>query len=355
MNLIEHAEYELNKILNTCEEGEDYNTQKAMNDAILSVVKIFSDQQFSGFTAGYAINALNKLLSFKPISVLTGEDDEWVEIGDENNKPLYQNRRCSTVFKNNEYAYDIEGRTFSIDEGRTWFINKDSKQIIKFPYDVNASQQNIVIPNQELRTIIAKKIMSAIPETSELAVADEDLSDFRIAEFFNDLGKLDLLYNTLANLCPYVDWKKYRYDDSRMWNIINIILANDDAYDPTACFSSDFCENDSHEKCKCTEFEDRQKEDLFSDEDFVSEYLDDSCLTRCSCCEDYFANDALYKSTDTGLILCEDCLLNDDSLSEDIICRYSNEDGVELGTTEDYAELITAVCDELGYEPYVEE
>lgn len=55
---------------------------------------------------------LSKLMDYKPVSPLTGEDDEWFDYGDDTD---LQNIRCSSVFKNKitGKAYDIDGRSFS--------------------------------------------------------------------------------------------------------------------------------------------------------------------------------------------------------------------------------------------------
>lgn len=48
-----------------------------MHDNIISIVEMFSEQGHSSFSASYAISHLTRLLEFKPLSPLTGEDDEW--------------------------------------------------------------------------------------------------------------------------------------------------------------------------------------------------------------------------------------------------------------------------------------
>ena len=58
-----------------------YGSGDEMNDAmcehILKMVNVFAEEGHSGFSANYAINILQKLLRFEPLSPLTGEDDEW--------------------------------------------------------------------------------------------------------------------------------------------------------------------------------------------------------------------------------------------------------------------------------------
>jgi len=62
---------------------------------VMKLLDVFADEGHSGSSAPYAINLFQKLASFEPVVPLTGEDWEWVEVGD----GMYQNKRCSHVFK----------------------------------------------------------------------------------------------------------------------------------------------------------------------------------------------------------------------------------------------------------------
>lgn len=146
-NLEKFAENELNIILNKCEDAEAIEMQKIMNNDILQIVKMFSEQGHSGFSASYAINILEKLLRFEPITPLTGNDDEWTEL-DYDKDTKYQNKRCSRVFKDADgKAYDIEGKIFSEDGGKSWFSSRDSRVYIEFPYVPKT--QRIILENKE--------------------------------------------------------------------------------------------------------------------------------------------------------------------------------------------------------------
>lgn len=82
MNLLEWAKKELD-LLNKDNDG----MQKMMNKNILDILEVFCDQGHSGFSASYLTNILNRLMDWKPLSPLTGADDEWHECsgGDEQN------------------------------------------------------------------------------------------------------------------------------------------------------------------------------------------------------------------------------------------------------------------------------
>lgn len=93
MALLEHAQRELNLI--KCDEPE--------KTALLSAVEGFAKGGWSGGSAPWGIQTLMRLLQFKPLSDLTSDPGEWVEVGD----GVWQSRRRPT--------------TFSRDGGRTWY------------------------------------------------------------------------------------------------------------------------------------------------------------------------------------------------------------------------------------------
>ncbi len=116
-NLLSYAESELNRIGLTDE--NEYNGM--MRKHILHMVKEFSDEGHSGFSGRYALNILTKLLDFKPLTPLTGEDDEWTLVGDGH----WQNKRCSSVFKDvNGSCSDIDGKVFW-----EWQRNEDGQAV----------------------------------------------------------------------------------------------------------------------------------------------------------------------------------------------------------------------------------
>lgn len=144
MSLVQHAENELNRLLVGCEDPESKEMQEMINGNILEVVKVFSEQGHSGFSAGYAIRMISKLLNYKPITPLTGEDDEWNEVG----TGVFQNKRCSEVFKENGEAYTIHGRVFSDNGGRNWFTSVGSRVPVVFPYSVPDKPEYIYLDSE---------------------------------------------------------------------------------------------------------------------------------------------------------------------------------------------------------------
>lgn len=111
--------------------GEVDEMQDEMDAHILKMVETFADEGHSGFSASYAVGILEKLLRFEPLTPLTGEPSEWVQVSGN----AWQNRRCSHVFKDAEdgSAYDIDAVIFREPNG-VCFTSRDSHRTITFPY-----------------------------------------------------------------------------------------------------------------------------------------------------------------------------------------------------------------------------
>jgi hypothetical protein len=97
------------------------------------LLKVFSAQGHSGFSAPHCIKLFEKLAMFEPLAPLSGSDNEWVEVSD----GMFQNVRCSHVFKGgyrfDGQAYDIQGKVFE-DENGSHYTSYESAVSVVFPY-----------------------------------------------------------------------------------------------------------------------------------------------------------------------------------------------------------------------------
>ena len=125
------------------DENDKFNDemQELICNHVLKLLDVFHDEGHSGSSAPYAINLFKKLASFEPIVPLTGEDWEWVNVAEQNGGPLWQNKRCSHVFKDNDGAYDINGIVFydwyvneEGDKHKSYFTGRESRVPVTFPY-----------------------------------------------------------------------------------------------------------------------------------------------------------------------------------------------------------------------------
>lgn len=145
-NLTNWAKSELERI-----GGQDDEMQQLMNKNILEVVEVFSNQGHSGFSASYALDIIKRLLDWKPITPITGEEDEWMEVSENMDGSTQQNKRCSAVFRennDNSTAYYIDGKVFSDDGGETWWTGKDSFIPVVFPFVIPESPERIILENK---------------------------------------------------------------------------------------------------------------------------------------------------------------------------------------------------------------
>ncbi len=143
MDFVAWSEAELNRLN---DDGDEM--QARMNRHLLSMVKVFDDEGHSGFSASYAVSMLERLLRMKPVTPLTGEDDEWNDVGD----GVEQNKRCSSVFRKNRdnaTAYNIDGKVFSDNGGRSWYTCRESHVPVAFPYTVPLCPERVILRGEE--------------------------------------------------------------------------------------------------------------------------------------------------------------------------------------------------------------
>ena len=127
-NYIEHAKREFVAMgydLDTKEEDPN----KWIMENIFELLEVFGKQGHSGTSAPYCANMFKKLALFEPLSPIQGTEEEWMAVTD----TLYQNKRCSHVFKENGLAYDIQGKIFREPDGNC-YTGSDSRVNVEFPY-----------------------------------------------------------------------------------------------------------------------------------------------------------------------------------------------------------------------------
>jgi len=126
-NLINHAKKEF-QLAGWLDEPID-EMQQLMMDNLLELLETFANQGHSGFSAGYCLGAFETLSRFNPLTPLTGEDDEWNDMGD----GYLQNKRDSEVFKEGGECYWVNGIVFEDKDGGQ-YTNYKSRIPVEFPW-----------------------------------------------------------------------------------------------------------------------------------------------------------------------------------------------------------------------------
>ena len=166
MSFIEYAKREFlaagYKPVDQCEEDPN----KWIQENVLELLKVFSDQGHSGASAPFCIDLFSKLAKFEPLTPLSGNDSEWIEVGE----GTFQNNRCGTIFKKpNGIAYNLNGFVFwhwaerelyedeegYVPEGeggfpattkfKTSFTSQASLKLVEFPYVIESPEHIEVI------------------------------------------------------------------------------------------------------------------------------------------------------------------------------------------------------------------
>lgn len=226
MNLIKFSEDELNRLLLSCKSSDELNTQTAINKSILDIVKVFSDQHFTGTTASYCLEILNRLLNYKPLTPLTGADSEWEDVSQYGyNDTCYQNKRYPAVFKDKDgKAYDVESKIFSDDNGHTWYTSKDSREYIDFPYDVPDKPKLLITANHEERQAIENEIAEIMKSINNIEHLNIDEND-SIFDYIkpNDVERFIEKVLEKWNICNE-DVIRLSDDEYYVWQLVNRIM-----------------------------------------------------------------------------------------------------------------------------------
>ena len=131
MGLIDHAKTELQIAGLFDKEGDFY--EGMTGKAVMELIELFSKQGHSGMSAPIVANIFKKLANYEPLGHITGKDDEWNDVSNLG-KTLYQNKRCSGLFKDGK-----DGRPYYIDaivkrdqngtcwSGMAWLSEEDYK------------------------------------------------------------------------------------------------------------------------------------------------------------------------------------------------------------------------------------
>lgn len=139
MNIIEHAKREfLAAGYDPVEQCED-NPNKLIQENVLELLEVFRKQGHSGFSASFCIKYFSALAQYEPLAPLSGVDSEWSDVGN----GMFQNNRCSHVFKRNGIAWDINGYIFKKQSGscHTGYL---SARKVDFPYTPKSVYVNVI-------------------------------------------------------------------------------------------------------------------------------------------------------------------------------------------------------------------
>ena len=105
--LVKHAKREL-ELAGLFDKDSDYNGM--LGNAALEIIEVFARQGHSGYSASVTTSIVEKLMRYEPLTALTYNPDEWNDVSEMSNKPMWQNKRKSSVFSEDggKTHYDID-------------------------------------------------------------------------------------------------------------------------------------------------------------------------------------------------------------------------------------------------------
>ena len=151
---LDEVEKEFIKIgYNPIEKSED-EPDKWIQEGTYKLLDIFYKQNHTEETSNLVLEYFYKLSMFKPLMPIMCTDDEWNNISESmGGENMYQNNRCSAVFKNNdEKPYYLDAIVWKNQNGSTYtgsvFNSKNEKitssQIIKIPFIPKTFYVNVI-------------------------------------------------------------------------------------------------------------------------------------------------------------------------------------------------------------------
>lgn len=159
---------------------------------ILALCDAFGKSGQSGGSAPYVASAIsqavNQLMTFRPIGPLTGNADEWNDVADiEDGEVMYQNVRDSRVFKDG-----IDGKPYFIDA-----IVLEAKDDNRFTGAFWLSKEDYLTGNRELMLTCTASIKSFpfSPKTFYIEVDELEVGKDDFETIIKDPKQLEEVWN----------------------------------------------------------------------------------------------------------------------------------------------------------------
>ena len=110
--LVEHAKKEL-ELAGLFDKDSDY--EGMVGKAVMDLMKCFSNQGHSGFSASMVMDIFGRLGKYKTLSPVTDDPDDWQDVSDfggGEKKKMWQCKRCPSLFSENggKTYYDVNDK-----------------------------------------------------------------------------------------------------------------------------------------------------------------------------------------------------------------------------------------------------
>ena len=103
-SLLQHAKSELRRA-GLFDPDADFDGEVAVQ--VVALMETLVAYGHSGGSLRLTLDFFNRVANHKPITPLTGEENEWDDLPVEMSEPVWQqNNRCLTIFRDKDHAWD---------------------------------------------------------------------------------------------------------------------------------------------------------------------------------------------------------------------------------------------------------
>lgn len=188
-NARKFAELELDILSKSNVNFENTSLVRDFIPEIIALVDKFGKSGQSGFSAPSTAHALSrvieKLCLQEPILPILGIDEEWVDVSDISDEPMWQNKRCSGLFKysNGDIKY-VDAIVKKTQNGTTWsggfWLNKN---------DYLKNKKDLKIQNKQ-----SIRGFPFVPKTFYVDVIEEEVAPDDWEMYLKDRKQLDEVF-----------------------------------------------------------------------------------------------------------------------------------------------------------------
>ncbi len=188
-NARKFAELELDILSKSNTNFENTSLVRDFIPEIIALVDKFGKSGQSGFSAPSTAHALSKVIEKlclqEPILPILGIEEEWVNVSDNLDEPMWQNKRCSGLFKysNGDIKY-VDAIVKKTQNGTTWsggfWLNKN---------DYLKNKKDLRIQNKQ-----SIRGFPFIPKTFYVDVIEEEVAPDDWEMYLKDRKQLDEVF-----------------------------------------------------------------------------------------------------------------------------------------------------------------
>ena len=114
----------------------DTDISRMLGSSVAELLAVFAKQGHSGSSASMVASLFYRLVRGEVLAPLTGAGDEWMDVSESSGRPMFQNKRCFSIFATDSKgsgAYNVQGRLFINKDCAAFSTSEHSSTPVEFP------------------------------------------------------------------------------------------------------------------------------------------------------------------------------------------------------------------------------